>query len=105
MRTANGILQWRSVNNYVVEMCSGRRLPGVLLRNLLALGKCPSADVRIMRLAGGPDVIRITARTALHGKLGHVGTLICHPIAMSATPLALAIGKERVERMPRSHTF
>jgi hypothetical protein len=50
-------------------------------------------------------MIRITARTGLGGKLSLVRTFICHPVAMSATPLALAIGKERVDRVPRSGTF
>jgi hypothetical protein len=54
------------------------------------------------RFAGGPDVTRMTARTALHVKLGHVGTFICHTVAISATPLAIAIGKEGVERTPIS---
>jgi hypothetical protein len=69
---------------------------------MFALGQRPAEDVRIMRLACGPNIIWITARTALGGKVSHVRTFIFQPVAKSATPLALAIGKERVDRMPIS---
>jgi hypothetical protein len=43
----SGVLLERHVNRKVAEMSSRRRLPGVLLRNLLALGQSPAEDVSI----------------------------------------------------------
>jgi hypothetical protein len=68
-------------------MYRGRRLARVLLRNMFALGHCLAEDSRIKRLACGPDMIWITARTALSGKLSLVMTFVVHLVARSATPL------------------
>jgi hypothetical protein len=78
-------------------MCGVGSLTRVLLCNFLALGKCPAQDIRIMCLASGPNMGRVTACTALGEKLALVGTLVGHPIVISATALALAIAKESVD--------
>jgi hypothetical protein len=50
-------------------------------------------------------MIRVTVRTALHWKLGYVRACICSPASKTATTLALAIGKKRIDGVPRGYVF